>query len=459
MIFPVAAAENPEVQNFSMKRMRLAAVTIAGFLSGILAANPIMAGDWLNWRGPFHNGSSDEKGFPEKFSKDKNIRWVADLPGTGESTPIVVGDSVFLTAAVEEEGGVIAICLDRGNGEIKWRKKFGEEVRRDERSTFAGPSATSDGKIVVFLTGNGSLAAFDLKGTLLWSRNLREDHGEFAFQWTFSSSPLLFREMLYLQVLQRNEPVSGRGRAGGLIESFLLALDPETGKDLWRHVRPSQAVQESLEAFSTPVPLARNGRIELLIVGGDCLTGHDSETGKEFWRWGTWNPRQIGHWRLVPSPVYGGGVVLACAPKGSPVYAVKAGGEGMLNESSIAWSSGESEVNSDVPTPLFYDGRFYVLNDRNKFISCVEPETGRIVWSERLDAKVKLESSPTGADGKIYLMSHLGEVFVVKAGDRFELLNQTQLGEMQSTNIRASIVPANRNLLIRTDSKLFCVGK
>lgn len=434
-------------------------ITLISIAANLGFAGKVAAWDWLNWRGPFHNGSTDEKRFPEKFSKEENVRWVAELPGTGESTPIVAGDRVFLAAAVEEEGGVVAICLDRNTGELKWKKKFGEGIRQDDRSTFAGPSPVSDGKIVVFFTGNGYLAAFDLEGNSLWSKNIQEAYGEFAFQWTFSSSPLLFRDALYLQVLQRDEPVGDRGRANGPIESFLLAMNPMTGEEYWKSVRSSNAVQESREAFSTPVPLERNGRMELLISGGDCLTGHDPATGNEIWRWGTWNPTQIGHWRLVPSPVYGGGVILACGPKGSPVYAVKAGGEGVLGDSEVAWASQEKAISSDVPTPLFYQGRFYILNGRNKFISCVEPETGKVIWSKRLEAKTKLEASPTGADGKIYIISHLGEVFVLKAGDQFELLNQAQFGENQSTNIRASIVAANHNLLIRTDSRLYCIGQ
>src|SRR5438093_13480351 len=106
-----------------------------------------------------------------------------------------------------------------------------------------------------------------------------------------------------------------------------------TGKELWRHVRPADAVQESLEAFTTPIPFTHDGRTEILITGGDCITGHDAASGKEFWRWGTWNPEKIGHWRLVPSPVAGAGVALACGPKGAPVFAAKLGGSGQLSDS------------------------------------------------------------------------------------------------------------------------------
>ena len=146
-------------------------------------------------------------------------------------------------------------------------------------------------------------------------------------------------------------PVNGRG--GDNNPSYLLALDPKTGKELWKHVRPSDAVAESLEAFSTPIPFTHNGRKEIIVLGGDCITGHHADTGAELWRWGTWNAQKIGHWRLVPSPVAGAGVVLACGPKGAPVTAVKLGGQGKLPDSSIAWQSTTREVTSDVTTPPF----------------------------------------------------------------------------------------------------------
>ena len=118
------------------------------------------------------------------------------------------------------------------------------------------------------------------------------------------------------------------------------------------------------------------------------------------------------------------------------------------------------EMTSDVPTPLFYDGYFYVLNDRNKFLSCVHPVSGKVIWSKAIDAKTKLEASPTGVDGKIYLISHLGEVFVYSAGvDGGEVLNATSFGTSQSVNIRASIVPAGKTLYIRTDNILYAVRK
>ncbi|MEM6916236.1 MAG: PQQ-binding-like beta-propeller repeat protein [Verrucomicrobiota bacterium] len=406
------------------------------------------------------NGSSEETGYPAVFSKSDGILWEASLPGEGASTPVVWDDAVFLTSIDQEEEGIVGIRLSASSGEIVWSKKFGEGIRHDERSTFAGSSPVTDGSTVYFFSGAGDLAAFDFDGNQLWHRNIEEDYGEFAFQWTFSSSPQLYDGLLYLQVLQRDVPVNGRGNTDGPIQSFLLAMDPATGETQWKHVRPSDAVQESLEAFSTPIPILHRGRPELVISGGDHLTGHDPKTGEELWRWGTYNPDKIGHWRLVPSPVYGQGTLLICAPKGDPIYAIQAGGDGTLGNLDELWVSEGKEITADVPTPLFYDGYFYVLNGRNKFLSCIHPTSGKVLWSKAIDGKVKLEASPTGVDGKIYLLSHLGEVFVFSAGpEGGELLNSTTFGESQSINIRASIVPANGTLFIRTDDMLYAGKK
>ena len=434
--------------------MNLVRISLLSVLFFTTTAN---ADNWPNWRGPFFNGSSAETNLPTTFSKDEGVAWQTELPGVGSSTPVVWDDAVFLTSVDEEQDGVVAIRISAKSGKVVWSKKFGEGTHKDERSTFAGPSAVTDGKLVYFFSGSGDLVALDFDGNEVWAKNIQEAYGEFAFGWTFSTSPVLYGDSLFMQVLQRNVPANGRGRENGPNDSYIVALDPATGREKWKHIRPAKAVAESLEAFTTPTPIVHAGREELLVAGGDCLTGHDPASGKELWRWGTWNPDRIGHWRLVPSPTYGNGVILACAPKGQPVYAVNAGKDGKILNSDQIWASQDKQVSSDVPTPLFYEGYFYILNGRNKFLSCLKPGTGEVVWSERLNAKVKLETSPTAADGKIYVMSHLGEVFVVKAGPKFQLMNEATFGEEQSTNIRASIVPANGRLFIRTDNMLYCV--
>jgi outer membrane protein assembly factor BamB len=431
---------------------RLVGVVVLSSLA--LAAG---AANWPQWRGPAFNGSSPETGLPSDFSKTKNVNWTAPMPGPSAATPVIWDNLVFVPSTDKNARALLAMCLDRESGKVRWQQQVNDGYARDERSTYASPSAVTDGKLAVFFYGNGDLAAFDVAGKKLWARNIQKDYGDFAFQWTFSASPTLYNGRLYLQVLQRNEPVHGKGKVGG--ESFLLALDPATGATLWRHVRPSDAVAESLEAFTTPIPLEWKGRTELLIAGGDCLTGHDPATGRELWRWGTWNPNKIPHWRLVPSPVAGGGVVLACAPKRDPIYAIKLGGSGVLNKSAVAWiGDNRAGISADVPTPLFYDGDFFILADGHKMLSRVEPATGRIKWSLPTPGRSKFEASPTGADGKIYLMNFAGDVVIVDAaGGR--MLRHIPMGEPGDDMTRSSISVSQGRLFIRTNSKLFCVGQ
>ena len=290
-----------------------------------MSAAGVQAGEWGNWRGPSHNGSTDEKNLPAKFSKTQNVLWSVKMDGPSAGTPVVWGDNVFVSSSNPDKEHLTANCYDLGTGALKWSHQVAKGHRQDNRSNYAAPSPVTDGQVVTFFYGNGALATYTLDGEKLWSQNIQEKHGQFAFLWTFSTSPLIHDGILYMQVLQRDTNVGSKGSDDN--RSYLLALEPKTGRQLWKVYRPAKARSESLEAVSTPIPFSHNGRDEILIAGGDCLTGHDPKSGRELWRWGTWNPTRIGHWRLVPSPVAGGGVVLACAPKRAPVYAIKAGGE------------------------------------------------------------------------------------------------------------------------------------
>jgi outer membrane protein assembly factor BamB len=420
---------------------------------------PASAGDWPHWRGPYFNGAGEKQRLAERFSPTENVRWSVELPGASAATPIVWGDRVFISSTDEEARTLLAMCFNTRTGRLLWQRKAGDGISRDQRSNYAAPSPLTDGERVWFFYSNGQLVCFDLDGEELWSRNIQDDYGQFAFLWTFSSSPLLFQDRLYLQVLQRDVPVGGRGLRDRPNHSYLLALDPRTGKELWRQNRPSEAREESLEAFSSPIPFTHDGRSEILIAGGDSISGHNPATGAEYWRWGTWNPTRINHWRLVPSPVTAPGVVVVCAPKGGPVFAVKAGGQGELPDSALAWQSQDREVSSDVPTPLLYRDRLYVLNRDRKTISCVEPATGRVFWTGDLKSRPVLETSPTAADGKIYFMNQEGEAFVVAAqDDSFQLLHRVQMGGPDDRSVRSSIAIAQNNLFIRTDRRLYCIG-
>jgi outer membrane protein assembly factor BamB len=393
------------------------------------------------------------------------------MPGSSAGTPVIWGDMVFVTTVDAKTGKQSAMRLDRRTGAQVWRADISEFTTDGQYSNSCSPSPVTDGKVAVFFFGTGELAGFTVDGKKLWERNL----GPFAFQWTFSSSPLLHDGRLVMQILQRDVAVRGKGKPSGN-ESYLLAMDPATGKDVWRALRPSEAVAESREAFSTPLPFVHNGRPELVVVGGDCISGHDPKTGAQLWRWGTWNPTKIGHWRLVPSPATDGKVLLACGPKNAPVYAVKAGLSGTLTHKSLVWQShvqptedaaeaaptkNERDLTSDVPTPLFYEGKFYVLNGTKRKLYCVDPADGAVVWSGDLGTRSVFQASPTAADGKIYVMNFDADVFVVQAGGtEFKLLHSTNLKDAgDDTRHRSSVAISQGNLFVRTGTKLYSFGK
>ena len=416
------------------------------------------AENWPQWRGPYFNGSTTESNLPTHWSQTENVAWSVDLPGASAATPVVWNDHVFVSSSDAENDELKALCFARKTGQLLWQHTVAKGIRKDSRSNFAAPSPATDGEVVVFFYGNGELVAYNFDGAELWKRNIQDDYGTFAFLWTFSSSPLLFDGKLYMQVLQRDVAVDGRGFSDRKNESYLLAMDPKTGNTLWRQIRPSEAVVESREAFTTPVPYVAKGRPELLVVGGDDLTGHDPETGAELWRWGTWNPGRIGHWRLVPSPVASDNVILVCAPKRDPIYAVKAGGQGQLTDDWLAWVSDEQkDLSSDVPTPAFYDGDFFILSDVRKRLSRVEPATGVVKWSLRTPGDAKYEASPLAADGKIYLINFVAEVAIVDADDG-KVIDVIKMDEPRDDSVRSSIIAAHGQLFIRTTRKLFCIG-
>ena len=427
----------------------------------LMIASPLFAADWPHWRGPFYNGTTQEKNLPAKWSQTDNIAWRVDLKGSSGSSPIVWRDRVFLSGIDKDRDQLVALCYDRVTGDLLWQHDIAKGISRDSRSTHAASSPVTDGQRVVFFYASGDLVCFDLAGHRQWARNLHKDYGQFAFQWTFSSSPLLYDGVLYFQVLQRDVPARGRGLADQTNDSYILAMKPETGKTLWRQIRPSQAKAESRESFTSPLPFEVNGQMQLVVVGGDDVTGHDLKTGKELWRWGTWNPKRIGHWRLVPSAVVGDNTVLVCAPKGDPIYGIRPNGTGTLSDSAIAWTSEATvkEVSADVPTPAFYEGDFFVLNDLRKHLSRVDPRTGAVKWSVETPGRAKNEASPLVADGKVYLINHAGHVVIMNA-DNGDVLEEITMDDPQGREVvRASIVASHGQLFIRTTRALYCVGQ
>ena len=420
----------------------------------LLIAASARAENWPQWRGPYFNGSTTESNLPSQWSKTDNVAWVAPLPGQSSATPVVWEDCVFVSSP-DEQKNLLLICLDRETGKARWQKVVAGEARQVGRNNMASPSPATDGKRVFSLFATGDLAAFDLAGQELWKRDLAKDYGRFANMWIYGSSPMLYGGKLYVQVLQRNPRPDDYAHAlddKSERESFLLCLDPQTGRNLWRHVRPTDATDEAQEAYSTPVPYTGKQGTEILVVGGDYVTAHLPDTGVELWRCGGLNDRKEHYWRIVPSPVVADGLIIACGPKRDPVLAIKDGGKGLVTETHLAWKF--KEFPSDCVTPLFYQQKLFVLDGDHQMITLLEPQTGAKKWQGNLGVREIFRASPTGADGKVYCLSENGTVVVLDAGNEFKILSTIRLGEAP---VRSSIAVAHGALFIRTAKSLYCV--
>ena len=257
------------------------------------------AENWPQWRGPNLNGFSTEKNLPARWTTEENVVWKLALPGWSGSTPIIWRDRVFLNVA--EGNDLYLWCINRTKGELLWKKLLGGGNVKMRKQNMSSPSPVTDGRSVWVMTGTGVLKAFDFKGNELWARDIQKDYGKFGLNWGYASSPLLYEDSLFVQVLhgmRTDDP------------SYVLKIDPMTGKTIWRVERRTDAVFESPDSYTTPAWIEANGRAELIITGGDVVSAHDPETGREYWRADVLNPNRISSYRIVASPLVAGGLVL-----------------------------------------------------------------------------------------------------------------------------------------------------
>jgi len=424
----------------------------------LLTASAACAGDWRQWRGPYLNGSSDERNLPASFSRTENLAWTAPMPGTSGATPIVLGDRVFVSSTVKGGSDLVGLCFRATDGKVLWRKTLGRGARVP-RADLASPSPVTDGQRVVFTYGSGDMAGLDLDGKVLWRRNLTKEYGCLAIMFGFGSSPLLYDGRLVLPVLRREKPypynLGAKLPRKGPFDSFLLAIDPKTGKTIYRHVRDSRAVDEAREAYVTPTACETGGRKQVVLNGARCVTGHDPATGKELWRWPYKATRRLTQQRVISSIVVGEGLIFAPqARENTGVIALPPTFRGRVPHDRYLWRF--NRPTPDASTPLIYRGRLYVLAGDAKVLTCLDPKTGKVTWQKALGGTGPYRASPTGADGKIYCLSEGGDVVILEAGERFRELFRFSLKSKPS---RSSIVAANGSLFLRTADELLCLRK
>ena len=411
-----------------------------GILAVVLFAFSVVHADnWPQWRGPNLNGVSNEKNLPVKWTTEENVVWKLAMPGWSGSTPIIWRDRIFLNVA--DGDNLFLWCIDKAKGEILWKRPLGGGNVKMRKQNMSSPSPVTDGKNVYVLTGTGILKGFDFSGKELWARDIQKDYGRFGLNWGYASSPLLFEDALYVQVLhgmRTDDP------------SYVMRIDTRDGKTVWKVERPTKAIVESPDSYTTPALLRYGKTAEIVITGGDCVTGHDPATGKELWRANGLNPDNNPSYRIVASPIIFDDIIYA-PTRVRPLLALKAGGRGDVTTSHLLWSTMNGP---DVPTPVTDGKYFYVVNDRG-VVWCMDAKTGAEVYGQQRIKPGTYSGSPVLADGKIYITNEDGLTTVIAAGPKFEIVAENPLNDY----CLSSPAISNGQIFIRTAQALHCIGK
>ena len=408
------------------------------FAALILLASVANAENWPQWRGPNLNGFSNERNLPSRWAPEENIAWKLAMPGWSGSTPIIWRNRIFLNVA--DGNDLYLWCADRTKGDVVWKRPLGSGNVKMRKQNMSSPSPVTDGMSVFVMTGTGIVKGFDFNGKELWVRDIQKDYGTFGLNWGYASSPLLMDDSLYVQVLhgmKTDDP------------SYVLRIDKKTGKTRWKVDRTTNAIRESPDSYSTPGLLRYAKNVEIVITGGDCVTGHDPATGKELWRANGLNPDNDPFYRIVASPVIFNDIIYA-PTRVRPLLALKAGGRGDITTSHLLWST----VNGpDVPTPVTDGKYFYVVNDRG-IMWCLDAKTGSEIYGQQRIKPGAYSSSPVLADDKIYVTNEDGLTTVIKAGPKFEVLAENALNDY----CLSSPAISNGQIFIRTAHHLYCIG-
>lgn len=406
---------------------------------GIFAVAPSTAENWPQWRGPLLNGLSAEKNLPVRWSRTEGVVWILPLPALSGSTPIVWGDRVFLNVA---DGPSIALwSIDRAKGTVVWKRQLDSGNKQIRKQNMSSPSPVTDGTHVWVMTGTGVLKMFDFIGNERWSRDIQIDYGLFGQLYGYGSSPLLFEDSLYLQVLHGSHTAD---------PSYLLRINKTDGKTIWKVARPTPARQESPDAYTTPTIVRLGSRTEIVVSGADVVTGHDPASGAELWRAEGLNPSGEGIYRIIASPAAHNGIVYAPSRE-RPMLAVKAGGHGDISGSHVLWRFMNGP---DVPTPVTDGTYLYVINDRG-IMWCLDAKSGAPVYERQRLKPSTYTGSPILADGKIYITNEEGLTSVVEAGPKFTVLAENDLGEYTLSSPSVS----DGQIFIRTDKALYAIGE
>ena len=389
-------------------------------------------GTWPMFRGPNAQGIGIAAHPPIVFNDDQNLRWKVALPGDGNSSPVVWHDRIFLTAAEGDRANPTGVVLAyrRLDGALLWRYEVGKLTgRTHSKNGYASPSVACDGKRVVAFFGSAGLVCLDWDGNLLW----RKDLGPQEHEYGVGSSPIIFGNAV-IQLCDRER------------DSFLIALDKNTGNELWRTPRPT------VGCWTTPVVVHSDqdkGQPVLVVNGGDMgsvgrIAAYDLASGKELWH------REETETLVTPVAVFAQNVLISMSGRNGPILALSLSEKTINQAPKLLWKLPRG--GPYIPSGLLYRNRLYIVADA-RYLACYNPGNGALIWRTSLNGT--FTSSLVAADGRIYAVNERGSVFVIKAGDDFQLLSENRIGG------RCLATPAlvENDLILRTDRFLYCFAE
>ena len=402
----------------------------------VVGSLPLSAADWPQFRGPAGQGHTSATDLPTEWDATKNVAWKQDIPGSGWSSPVVVGGKVFLTAAVpidkSKDLSLRTLCLDVSSGKILWNVETFRQAATGSpgihtKNSHASPTpVVEEGRLYVHF-GHQGTACLDLTGKILWSnRDLKYTpvHGN-------GGSPVLVDGLLVFST-------------DGAIVREVIALDAKTGKLKWRTTRSGKAGNKF--SFTTPLVIEVAGKKQIISPASDMVGAYDSATGGEIWK-----VRYSGY-SVIPRPVFGHGMVfLSTSYDSASALAIKVDGKGDVTDTHVVWTLKKGAPHT--PSMLLVGDELYMVSDAG-LGTCVDAKTGTVHWQKRLAGNA-FSASPIYADGKIWFLSEDGVGTVVKASKTYEHLARNPLGE----RTLASYAAIDGALFIRTAERLYRIGK
>lgn len=398
------------------------------------------AENWPQFRGPTGQGRSSETDVPLQWSATENVVWKTELPGESWSSPIVWGDRVFVTTATEAGQSCRVLSLDRDTGRVLWdREVFNQVPRRKEgRNSYATPTPATDGERVYACFYDGSFAALDFAGNIVWTNRTYP----FYSQHGLGTSPILHRGLLIMARDGSSDgPDKGLGWQTPWDQAYIVALDARTGRERWKARRGLSRISHGVPALWT----APDGREQLVSEAGDVVQGFDLQTGERLW-----SSQVIGEGK-VPSTVVGDGLVFTAGGWGGreSIKAFRLGDKGDLQTSNLIWE--QKRGVPKVPSMLFLQPHLFAVTDGG-IATCLNAATGDIVWQERLGGNHS--ASPVSAAGRLYFVGDNGQTTVIAAGPDFKILAKNPLDQ----KVQASPAISQGRIFIRTEKHLFAIG-